>query len=117
MQLEVDRKRIDLVKIFQKYEQFHVLSNNDFFALLHEISPSITTYESKLIFEFCDRNKNGAIEFHEFKETFCGVNYHEDPVMNHNLRELAGIIGAKKINFSALFDKFDRNRSGALDHD
>ena len=50
MQLEVDRKKIDLLKIFQKYEQFQVLTNNDFFALLYEISPSITTHESRLIF-------------------------------------------------------------------
>ena len=68
------------------------------------------------MFQFCDKDKNGAVEFNEFKELFCHTNFHEDPILAHYLNELACIITVRKINLSSLFDAFDKNHTNVLDH-
>ena len=105
-----------MIGIFRKYEQFQKLSKNQFFALLFEISPAITTYESGKLFEYCDTDGNGNIDFEEFRSLICQSNYHEDPVLAHEIDELCCIISVRKLNVNALFDEFDVNGSGALDH-
>ena len=116
IQFEVTRKNIDLLGIFRKYEQFQSLSKNQFLAMLFEISPAITTFESRMLFDFCDANSNGNVEYEEFKSLLCSTNYHEDPVLAHEIDELCCIISVRKLNVNALFDEFDKNSSGALDH-
>ena len=105
-----------MLGIFKKYEQFQTLSKNQFFALLFEISPAITTYESKKLFSYCDVDESGNISYDELKSIICSTNYHEDPVLAHEIEELCCIISVRKLNISALFDEFDKNCSGALDH-
>ena len=48
---------------------------------------------------------------------FCTVNYHEDPVLAHDLEELICIINVRKLNPEDIFNHFDANKTGALDHE
>lgn len=44
VQTEIERKQVDLITIFSKYQAFNALDKNTFTALLGEISPSVTTH-------------------------------------------------------------------------
>lgn len=46
---------------------------------------------------------------------FCTINYRIDPEISREIDELVGIIKAKQIKIQDLFEKFDKNKTGALD--
>ena len=46
---------------------------------------------------------------------FCTINYRIDPEISREIDELVGIIKAKQIKIQDLFEKFDKNNTGALD--
>lgn len=46
---------------------------------------------------------------------FCTINYKTDPEIEAEIEEIVGIIKAKGVQVRDLFEKFDRNKTGALD--
>lgn len=46
---------------------------------------------------------------------FCTINYKTDPDIEAEVEEIVGIFKAKGVNVRELFEKFDKNKSGALD--
>ncbi len=46
---------------------------------------------------------------------FCTINYRLEPEVSREIDEIVGMIKAKQININELFQKFDKNKTGALD--
>lgn len=46
---------------------------------------------------------------------FCTINYRFEPEVSREIDEIVGIIKARQVQINELFDKFDKNKTGALD--
>jgi calcium-dependent protein kinase len=116
LQREVELKQVDLIQIFARYQHCSALDKKTFTALIREISPAITTNELNQIYQYMDLDKNGFIEFDEWKSVVCDMNYHDNYQESRMLEELSCIVKMRHIDLVKLFKKFDKNGSGALDH-
>ena len=116
MQKQSDIKHIDFEEIFHKYSNFQQLDHDKFFQLLKEISPSISSQASKVIFDFADKDNNNKVNLKEFMDLFEKNDFRKaDDLQSRYFQQIAALVKKQKLTIDDLFNKIDLNKSGNLD--